>query len=401
MNKHSKSIMFFALMQGFYWAACVTFNVFLVFYLETLHIPSSQIGLLLTAGMVVGVTSQYFWGYLCDYLNGIKKVISLCIIGTVMAVWSLSTVQNYHAILIIYIIFMLFQPVIPSLIDTWIIQLSKSSRKNYSKLRGIGSLTFAVMSSFFGVLVEKYFYNAMAIGFTVFNVLLFITVILSEDIAKDPKDTNREKEPKQRPAVLFTNIKFTAFLLGVTLILIPNSFITSYMFYIAESVNGSAREMGLTFGLAAILEIPLFLMFERIIKRISLEKLLIIGSVFLIGRIFQLMFITTPSEMYVNALFHGAGFPLLISCLRNYVPTIVPKSLTVTGQAVAGAFAAGVPYIIATSLGGSIIQNYSLTSCYIIFSLLGCLALIPFVYLSLTSAKSESTITSLKDQSIS
>lgn len=387
MKKQPNDNLFFGLMQGFYWATCAAFNVFLVFYLETIHIPSSQIGVLLTIGMIAGVTSQYLWGYLCDRLNGVKKVISICIIGTVIAVWTLPLVQGFNAILPVYITFMIFQPVIPSLIDTWIIQLSKSTRKNYSKLRGVGSLTFAVMSSFFGLLVEKYFYNAIAIGFTLLSILLFTTVILSTDIVKEHKRVKKETEPKESPIALFKNINFLIFLFGITLIFIPNSFISSYMFYIAESVNGSAREMGIAFGLAAILELPLFLMFERITKKVSLEKLLIIGSVFLIGRILQLMFIKTPYGMYINALFHGIGFPLITSCLRHYVPTIVPKNLTVTGQAVAGAFAGGIPYIIATYLGGNIIQSYGITSCYIIFSLFGSIALIPFIYLKLTSTR--------------
>jgi len=387
MKKQSNDNLFFALMQGFYWATCVCFNVFLVFYLETLHIPSSQIGLLLTVGMLAGVTSQYFWGYLCDRLKGIKKVISLCIIGTIIAVWSLSMVHDFTAILVVYIAFMIFQPVIPSLIDTWIIHHSLSTQRNYGKLRGVGSLTFAVMSSFFGILVEKYFYNAMAIGFTLLSILLFITVILSKDIAKESEDVKKETEHKASPRVLFKNTKFIVFLFGITLVFIPNSFISSYMFYIARSVNGSAREMGLAFGLAAILEVPIFLMFGRITKKVSIEKLLIIGSVFLIGRILQLVFIKTPYGMYTNALFHGVGFPLITSCLRHYVPTIVPKNLAVTGQAIAGAFAGGVPYIIATSVGGNVLQHYGLTSCYILFGLLGTLSLIPFVYLSLSASK--------------
>ena len=394
MKKQSTNIIFFGLMQGFYWGTCVSFNVFLVFYLESLGIPSSQIGLLLTVGMIAGVTSQYFWGYLCDYLNGIKKVMALCIIGTVAAVWTLPTVQGIKAILPVYITFMLFQPVIPSLIDTWTIQLNESTRKNYSKLRSLGSLTFAVMSSFFGLLVEKYFYNAMAISFTLLSILLFVVVILSEDLVKKKKYIRKETEHKESPLALLKNIKFIVFLFGIMLIFIPNSFISSYMFYIARSVDGSAREMGITFGLAAILEIPLFLLFGRITKKVSVEKLLIIGSVFLIARIFQLMFIKTPYGLYTNALFHGIGFPLITSSFRHYVPMIVPKNLIVTGQAITGAFAGGIPYIMATYFGGNIIQRYNITNCYILFSLLASISFIPFIYLNLTSSKNKNKISS-------
>ena len=387
MNKSSKNNLLFSLMQGFYWAACVTFNVFLVFYLEKLHISSSQIGLLLTLGMVSGVTSQYFWGYLCDLLGGIKKVVFICIAGTIAAVWVLSAFRGFSAILTTYIFFMFFQPVIPSLIDTWIIQLSEATRKNYSKLRGIGSLTFAIMSSFFGLLVEKYFYLAMAIGFTITSLCLFIVVALSEDISKDKKELKKTASPGQTPFTLFTNLRFVFFLLGIMLIFIPNSFISNYMFYIAESVNGSAREMSLTFGLAALLELPLFLLFEKAAKRISLEKLFIIGSIFLIGRILQLLFIKSPYGMYANALFHGAGFPLLTSSLRYYVPKIVPKNLIVTGQALTGAFSSGVPFVISASLGGNLLQSQPIATCYIVFGIIGLASLLPFVYLYLTSLK--------------
>jgi len=215
-----KSNVLFGLMQGFIWATYVCFNVFLVFYLKTLHISSSQIGLLLTVGMVAGVISQYVWGYICDRLKGVKKVITICIVGTIVAVWSLPVVQGFHAILAIYIVFMVFQPVIPSLIDTWIIQFSQSTCKNYSKLRGIGSLVFAVMSSFFGILVQKYFYHAMAIGFTVLSMLLFIVVLFSKDITREihhHQKGNRQEEPA---SVLFKNIKFIALLLGLTFIFI-------------------------------------------------------------------------------------------------------------------------------------------------------------------------------------
>jgi PPP family 3-phenylpropionic acid transporter len=387
MKKQAKNNLYFSLMQGFYWAACVTFNVFLVYYLETLHVPSSKIGILLTVGTISGVASQYFWGYLCDKQRGIKKVMSLCILGTVIAVLTLPSVQGFKAILSVYILFMFFQPVIPSLIDTWIIQSDELIRKNYSKIRSVGSLTFAVMSSFFGLLVEKYLYYAIALGFTLFSTLLLIIVLISKDIVKKERHVQKSPKPQLSAVSLFKNIRFVLFLLGIMLIFIPNSFISSYMFYIARSVNGTAREMSLAFGLAAVLEIPLFLMFERISRKLSLEKILVIGAVFLIGRILQLLLIKTPYGLYTNALFHGIGFPLITSCLRNYVPKIVPEDLIVTGQAIAGAFANGIPYIIAAYLGGIMLQSYDISSSYMLFAALGGIAFIPFICLVMLPQK--------------
>lgn len=376
MLKKNLNNIYFSFMQCGYWCSWVTLNMFIIFYLQGKGVTGSKVGILLTSGIIFGTIGQYFWGYMCDKFKTIKKSIMICTISLNILVFMIPLSQNFLIIVSVYSAFIFFQATLPSLIDSWVLEYNEKTKDNYSKIRCTASISFAILSLFFGSFIEKYAYTAMAIGFVFFNSLILVAAILQEDIPKTIK------VKKKSQSGLFRNMKFNILLVSVIFVYISNNFTLNFMSYIVDSVGGSAKEIGFVFFVAAASEIPFFLGFNKIKNIFSIEKILIVSSIFFLIKISTLLFIHTKYGLYINALTQGLSYTLFYCSVRIYVQNIVPPDIRITAQSIISAGMTGIAYLIASSTAGFMLDKYSLTLIYVVFSITSLIGVFGIILLS-------------------
>lgn len=386
MFKKNLNNIYFSFMECGYWCSWVCLNMFIIFYLKGKGVTGSNIGMLLTSGIIFGTIGQYFWGHMCDKFKTIKKNIIICTIALNIVVFILPLSQDFSFIVLIYSIFIFFQATLPSLIDSWVLEYNEKTRQDYSKIRCTASAAFAILSLFFGSFVEKYGYNAMAIGFVFFNSWILVAAILQEDIPQIKEVKTKIKGLNN----LLSNMKFSILLISVIFVFISNNFILNFMPFIVDNVGGSAKEIGFVFFVGAASEVPFFLGFNKIKSIFSLEKILTASSIFFLIKISTLLFIQTKYGLYINALIQGLSFTLFYCAVRIYVQDIVPADVRITAQSIISAAMTGIAYLIASSTAGFMLDKYSITIIYIVFSITSAAGVFGIILLNRSKEKTKS-----------
>ena len=375
--KKSASIKY-CLLHGVYWMCfCLLFS-FSSVYLLGKGFTDRQIGFVLALGGVIAVFLQSKVAEIADRSNKITLrhiIIIISFLSIFVAVINLVFGTGVGRIRLFYItLVVLLQIMMPLINAVGMECVNNGIELNFGLARGIGSVTFSLLSLVVGSFLEGRNPNLiMFLGIFLYAVLILIAFSFKFDITKSNKsskndeiseniDIDIKKEKK--------NYRFYFMLVGVVLIFSSHILLNNFLFQITKNIGGSSEQMGIAMAICAFVELPTMMSFGFLIRKIRANMMIKISALFFALKTLATYFCGGIFSLYAVQLMQIFGFALFTPASVYYVNSVSPENQKAKGQALLGV-AITLGGVLGNYFGGLFIETFGVTRSLLIFSIIG------------------------------
>lgn len=328
----------YILTHAFYWTMICVCGSFISLYLQGLHFSDSEIGLTTAVFSIVSFLLQPVFGNLSDRFKQFTWKRMMLVLGTGFLLVCILMLFNSEKILggvflgLIYVLANLIQPFINSIY----IYYSKAGVKmNYGVARGTGAATNATLALFIGAQTRIWgirFIPAagilVSIGFLVFAMSLPY-VNQSETDEKEKK----EKTGVALPVFFRKYPLYMMMLLALFFMYFSHHLIVIYLLQIIQSLGGNSADLGITMAAMAVSELPVLFGFTKIMKRIAVDKLMVVAGFGFLLKAVLYVFAGSMTAIYLIQLTQMISFAILAVGTVYYTARQIEVADQTTGQA--------------------------------------------------------------------
>ncbi|WP_312654467.1 MFS transporter [Proteiniclasticum sp.] len=364
----------YSFLHGGYWMVFgATYN-FVTVYLLSKNFASDEIGIILASTNIFSALLQPLVAGFADRSkkDSLRAITSLMLFVCL----SISVIMTFApeimviTALLYFLLLTVMLTIHPLINALGINYINKGLALNFGAARGMGSLTYAIMSLTLGVAVDRKGTDILPFVFAALFGLTFLFAIIfrlksDEMLPEERHDQmdiqthkgNSSDEPDHLSLFGFVAKykKFTAYLMGIILIFICFNIINIYMIKIVENVGGNETSMGTAFAIAAVLELPVMLTFSKLIRRYDIGMMLKFSAMIFTLKTFVTLVSTNMFMIYVAQGLQMLSYAIFIPGSIYYVNQVLERKDMIKGQAFTTA---------ATTLGGvggSLIGGWLLT----------------------------------------
>lgn len=377
--------------NAFIFIPCSFYTPFLSAYYTKAGLNAVQIGILLTIGPLVAIFIQPVWAILSDRSGRRIDVLSLLVFGSGIAMFSFYIGHSFLTFFIAAFLLAIFSTAIFPLSDAIILDTASKNQLDFSRIRMGGTIGFAIFVIFAGAIVKKNPELEFALGFAGYMILLFFVRRLP---GNDIKSQNTQKplvtEPikNNRKGLLHIfESKQVYFMLifafinqaGLTF---NGSFLGVYM----TQLGYSEDIIGIMNCVAAISEIPVLFLINKLLRKVSPIKIIIVSSLLLGLR----MFIVTGGSVgffaFAQAL-NGLTYMTIYFCCAVFISKNVQQINLSKGQSILTIVQAGIGSIVGNIVGGYFADMFGLRIAYMYMAALVIITSATFVLLMIIYRK--------------
>ena len=369
----------FGFIQSSYWISQCAINSFAAVYLHAKNFDNTQIGFILSFAAILSLILQPLTASFADKskrvtLRHLLLVLMFLVFGLSLLLYILP--GSFLLISIIYILVNAVEFTVNPLFNSLAMEyMNQGIPMNYGLARGMGSISFAVMSFFLGSLVDKFGADIILPVFLVCYVLVILSTYLFHD--KLPVKSQEQKdvrgfrddivpeEDKEASGILtfFLDHKlFILMLCGVAMIFYSHVLINTYLINIMEHVGGSGSDMGVSLSIAAFLELPAMAFFIYIVKKIKVSTLIKLSALFFAVKSFAILLAPNVAMVHFSMVFQMIAFALFTPASIYFVNDLIEKENRVKGQSMLGVANIGVAGTLANLTGGKLLDSYGVTA---------------------------------------
>lgn len=261
-----------------------------------------------------------------------------------------------------FLLFSLFSRPLNVLLDSETVRFLRlyGDKRDYGKVRIWGTWGWAFITIFVGFLLIKL---PMPEGVPYYSVIFYISAlsffgmgILNFFGRSEPAVTTAKMPWK----VLNKDSSFTVFLLFVFLGGVVESAVNmQYMGYFLDEVIDSPFKIGLIFGCWTAFELPVMHYSEKIIRFLGVRKLMVLGIVLTIVKLFlfSLFTVETPYVLkFGAALIHGPAFACYYLAYVDLVDGYSHRDMRATYMSIATIMRTTVAGLFGGWFGGVVIE---------------------------------------------
>ena len=359
----------------------MTFNGYVVVFLQSIGFNAQQVGTITALNSGVGIFASPFWGTLSDKLRSLKKVIILALtVASLLFVLvpfvSRLSVWGISLLFVLLPVTMFFRMPLMSLIDNWMLRNARAEKLNYGSLRAYGALSFALAAFALGYIipligVDYVFY--ISIIFALPAIYLMVFVKGSEDDAASAKKSISFKE--MQIGQLFKNYYLITYIIFTIFLRIPFQGSMIFLPFLIDEVGGDIAQLGIIMGLRALVEIPVMMIFNRLRQRFPLYMLIIVSAALFAVEFILYSTVSTFTMVIALSMLHGVANGLTIPAGASYVFSLAPEHLKATAQTIM-ASTTSIAGILGGLIGGLLIAMFSIMQFYLVIGIMLALATI-------------------------
>lgn len=379
MNKLRNRYLFHAGISCFFYLGYGAFTVILSMYCQDIGMSATQIAYIVSFSPLLSIITQPAFGYLADKWKSPRKVSILLMAITILTMFIFAISHNFWILLLSSGIAISFMNAITPLTD----RIGVSSPYQFGKIRLWGSLGYAVMAQVSGMLYQYIspFSNFMA------GILGAILTIICIYFVNDPKLQEVEKVVDMRPLStknivleLIHNRPFIIFMIITFFFWGACSTNFNYLSIFIRSQGGTASQVGTYQLCATLFEIPMILITDYIIKKISFRNIMLFAVS--ISVINFAWYATLPSVNQIIFVFIFKGFSTVLFTMITVrlVMLLVKEEYVSTAYGIQCMLGKGFGAMIFQLFGGQIIDNIGMSAFYL-FLCVGTIIALIFVLL--------------------
>lgn len=333
----------YAGLQGAYWMVFCAVMSFASAFLLSRDFDNTQIGVVLALSNVFGALLQPAAAALADRARRFSLRQITAAIAFAAAALSGVLLLIPRSFWLTAVLFCLVatamltvQPLINALgfvYERWGLPI------DFGLARGIGSLCYAAVSFFLGLLLERWGAEVLPVGFVLLYLLIALLALAfrAKELAGAPPATAGEGGEGGRPSSLLgffrRNPRFTLFLAGASGVFVFHTMLNNFLMQIVVHAGGQSADFGAALTVASALELPTMALFSRLVRRVRCETLLKISLGFFLAKAALLFLARDPGGVYLSQVFQVGGFALFTPAAVHYANAVIAEADRVKGQA--------------------------------------------------------------------
>lgn len=348
------------------------------------------LGLAFGIGPVAVLLSLPFWGSLSDVTGRSDRVVQLTAVLAGLTGLGLFFTRGLLAIFLLVPVFYSFEYAIEPMVNAAVLEEGdgEDEQGQFGKHRLWGSLGFVIGAGLGGIITDTFGWLCLFLSFLAVMVLLAIRVgrigaFRSPSLPVDQflnSLTGVVGSPRLQGLLVFLVLWSIPF---------SGNFMAFSWYW--EQVGGSASGLGVAWGLAAVLEIPLYWLSVRYWDTLWLEGLLIVSPLVAALRWLLYLLFPYPGVLYGVQLLHGLMFVSFSVGSVYLVDVIAKTSVRNTGQGILGASVFGLGAALGNLLAGVLFGRYGATVYYTTMIAVDFLAVLVMILLVLAGPTRKET----------
>jgi PPP family 3-phenylpropionic acid transporter len=347
----------------FVYGTMVLFTSFFQLYLQDVGMNKLEIGSIMSLGALVSIFANPFWGIWTDRYQNIRRIVLIMLTGTLLLSQLVFQANTYEMIYISIILFYFFQGPLFAQSNTIILSYIHGTNHRFQSFRLWGSLGWALTAIAVGPILD---WTGVSILSYLFAALLCASMVSLLALPKLDHSIGMAPLPFRGFSKLFSNPFFLCFILFGILVSIPNTMNTTFMSLYITDLGGSKTMIGLAVFLSSILEVGVFILCERFLKR---KISVLVGCLTLVSALYVLRWwmmadATLPIQVAFIQILHSITFGGFFYVGVQLTMLLVPRPYRSSGQALYTLAWSGLSGILGGVLGGWLYQNLGALSMY-------------------------------------
>lgn len=351
----------------------VIFTSFFQLYLQDAGMQKFEIGTLMAIGPFISLFANPFWRHWSDRLLNMRRILIIMMSGALILVQFVFHADTYAMVYFVMICFFFFQAPIFSHSNSLIIGYIQDTPYKFGSFRLWGSIGWGITAIVAGQILD---WTGISNVSTLLTTLLILTI--GAVIILPPL-----KRSSETPILylrgftsILTNRYFLTFILMGLLVSIPNAMNNTFMSLYITELGGSKRMIGLAVFLSSFLEVVVFSLFSRYMKR---KISWMMGCLALVSLLFGFRWLlmanaTLPLEVAAIQVLHCITFGGFFYVGTQLTSLLLPRPYRATGQAVYTLTWSGLSGVMGAFIGGWLFQSFGADLMYstgMLFSLIG------------------------------
>lgn len=327
-----------------YWAMMLSVTGMYSLYIIKAGFTKTEIGLTVTLFTISTLTGQNVLGYLCDRYGHIKGVLFLAISSGILTGSGLALAgKNWQIIVLIALWGFFIYGTVP-LTEAFCIRILRfdNNQSSFGKVRGFGSLGYALSGIVFGLLIDKigwkiYFWYILASVLITLVTIVFIKDCSAERSRIKLKAATEDEKGESKPIkfqVVLGQLSRNKPLKSIIIILFFYMFVVrgiySYLGILMTDFGGGALSLGLAYMFDAGPEVATFFLTSKLMTRYQSKWLILVSFILQIIRLsFMLVFNNSLSIILLGSL-SGFAFGLLAPSYKTFIYDIAPPEYKIS-----------------------------------------------------------------------
>ena len=327
------------------------YDPFLNLYLVKQGLSGVQLGVLATILPVVMLIITPMVTSMADRHNLRIRVMQVCLVGWALALVIMRLPHTFLTIFPAVALLGLFRsPTIPTA-DGLIARMASRHQLNYGQMRLWGSIGFATVSLLAGLAWQTVGFTWMFwLAAVAIVPVLWVTTQLEEDTAVSDAAHGQVKQLLQDRGLVVMLI--VGFLCGVGLV-------ATYVFggIMITELGGGQWHVGLLFGLSALIEAPIMLHSDTIIRRLGGPQALWLACGLLTLSLLGYALAAQPTTLILASILKGVGFGLYFVVVVRLLDERA-GAWSSTAQAMMNAATIGLAPLLTSVLNGYVYDRW-------------------------------------------
>ncbi|HZU14825.1 MAG TPA: MFS transporter [Chloroflexota bacterium] len=344
-----------------YFFGSASYITFAVLYWRSIHLSGAQIGLIASIGPLAGLAMQPAWGFLSDRYRLRTRLLGAGLLTSALVAPALLLSHRFVLIVLLVVALAIaLSPIIP-LADATTLEWVQRHGGTYGGIRVFGSLAFVVGSLVAGPLLGG---GRIALVFPFFGGALALAFLAA--LAAPRQETPGHARHVEGMGSLLRQRRLLLFLvlagIGFGTAASYNTFFALYM----HDVGAGTGIIGIAAAMASSSELPVMAFSGRLIARLGVKRLLMIGLGAGAARWLWYGLVHDYRLALIAQVFHGLSFAASYVAGITYMDLHVPSHLRSTGQTLFYASTFGIGTIAGANLFGSLLSTLGIHGIYIL-----------------------------------
>lgn len=376
---NTKSILILKYFNFSLYGSIAILMTFFPLYFQSVGLNEVEIGMIMASGPFISILANPAWGYWSDRLQNLRLVLIIMLLGNLFVV---QFVFHFNAGLLIWVftvmlVFFFFQTPLFSQSNTLILNAIEGTTYQFGAIRYWGSLGYAVMAIAAGPVLS---WVGVSNLWILYSILIMITIVFCTQLPRGKVSNVKRIQPGEYRKALFGSPYFLIFVILGVLISVPNSINQMFVSLYIDEIGGSVSMVGMAAFTSAFLEVPVFILLDRYLKKntTTMFGLLVIVSLLYSLRWFLMAVATNPIHIILIQSLHAISFGGYFYIGTILTTQLIPLNMRASGQAIYAISWSGISGVIAGLIGGRMYQELGPKAMYgttTMISLLGALGL--------------------------
>ncbi|MGI5856078.1 MAG: MFS transporter [Candidatus Merdivicinus sp.] len=309
------------------------YNSVMPLYLKDFS-PSLR-GVLLSAGPIVSSVAPLFWGSLADRTNSKKWILAAVCFGASLVFPFIFQQNAFWPILFLMGFTTFFSSSFGSLSDTITLSYCTQNGFSYGPIRIMGTVGYGIFAAISGIIMDQ---NKKLLPWIYFILgVVTITVIFFLPTSGQHQTT----QPVARRKLSFSDIRvlfrevplLPCFMLLIFLTHFPlNYFYNFYSAFFVEELHFPERMWGIIILATVSGEIPFFIWYDKLLKRVKIRTLFFLSTILGIARFTSFALVSNLAAIILTAVCTGMLTTIVIYSITWYINTRLPENKRATAQ---------------------------------------------------------------------